>query len=154
MTRRFDSTPTGDKPRDHVAPRTAGGSHPQDAEERRGVRGGVNPQASTPGWNDQRRRRWDWLRGSIADVAGAGGAPDRADIERVPEKHRPRVREIDAEARRLHEQGDQAAARQHAREELLAVEGDIAPTWKVPGVERPDEALLDEIQAGAYTSGG
>ena len=146
----FRLHPTGDKPRDDVAPRTAGGSHrrtPGSAAARAAAR----TAGHTPGWNDQRRRRGDWLRGSIADVADAGARRPRRH-PRVPEKYgRASARSTPSAAPA---RAGRPGRRRDSPQQLLAVEGDIAPTWKAPGVEPADEALLDEIRARAYTSGG
>ena len=151
MPRTFDSTARGDKPRDHVAARGSGGSHPHD-DERVGVRATSNPQSRAPGWTDSRRRRYDWLRNVIGSPAGIGGDVDPADINALPEAHRAKARQIVAETRRLFEQGDQDRAREHVRSELAGLEGEIGHAWEPPSEERPDDALLDQIQGARYTS--
>lgn len=136
-----------DRPRTHNAAGDGGGT-PDDplVEEEQPALSLPNKQASTPGWDDRRRERWGWLRDSIADVAGAGGSPDTADIQALPEGHREQAKAIVAVAKRLHDEGEQAAALAAAREACLQLEEDIGSSWHPPAADPPDPSLLDRIQ--------
>lgn len=90
-----------------------------------------------------RRARWQWLRDSLADPAAHGHELDTTDVNRLPEQHRARVRQVAAEARRLSDQGDRQLALEHARAGLRAIEADLAPSWRPPPIEVPTD---DEIR--------
>jgi hypothetical protein len=95
----------------------------------------------------ERRERQMWLK-QLADVAGAGGAIDRADIEALPEAHRGAARTIERAARVIFEEGQQAEALEFARERFDELAERIGSSWSPPD-EGPDAAVLDRIR-GAF----
>lgn len=144
---RWDSTPRGDRPTEHVSKGGDGGGHPFEmGENALGFEPGSNPQTETPGWPQSRHERWSWLRASIADVAASGHEPAAADIDALPASARPQARAAVAEAQRLFRAGEQEPARRAAREAFMTIEQEIHDAWRPPR-EDPDMDVVDAIRS-------
>ena len=91
--------------------------------------------------------RRDWLRTSIADVAGNGHPLDPDDVKTLPVRHQETAKAIAANARALHRDGRQAEALAYAREHIAELDGQIDEDWS-PQRTRPDKTVIDEIRGG------
>jgi hypothetical protein len=91
------------------------------------------------------RERAQWLRVAFADVAGAGGEIDPADLEALPASFRPRVKRICEGAAVVFGTGDHQEALNLARDAISEIDAELPASWMPPS-ERPDAALIAEIR--------
>jgi hypothetical protein len=145
----FDSTPTGDKPRTHLAKRTNGEGQTPDLNAPL-PQLGSNPQSKDSLVSKATRSRRSWLRTSFADVAGSGHPLDPADLDALPAIHRVTAKAIADNAAQLHAAGEQDAARHAARVGFTKLETQLPDAWRPPSIERPSDELLDAIQRGGH----
>jgi hypothetical protein len=90
------------------------------------------------------QQRAQWLRCSIADVAGHGHAVDLDDLAALPEDVQAEALTIAQHAQSLYRAGMTAAALEGARTAIEELNTRIDEDWTPPD-ERPDQDIIDSI---------
>ena len=146
---RWDSTPTGDRPRsgqgDEI--RASHGTTGLDEATSQAAPFFTNPQSQTPGWDQERTKRFHWIRSEIGDQAGNGQMPDDSDFAQLPAAVRGQAKSFCRVAVETFKTGEQERAREIARLGCMDVASALPSTWHPP-TAAPSSELLDEIRGG------